>query len=49
MKIIDDKIQKADEAGNNKDKWELMRLRSKMERIISDTPRSVVKHGRSVS
>lgn len=49
MKILDDKIQKADEAGDNKSKWEMMRLRSKMERIVSDTPRSVVKHGRSVS
>jgi hypothetical protein len=49
MKILDDKIQKADEAGDNKAKWEMMRLRSKMERIVSDTPRSVVKHGRSVS
>lgn len=49
MKILDDKIQKADEAGDLKAKYEMMRLRSKMERIISDTPRSNVKHARSVS
>ena len=49
MKILDDKIRKADEAGDNKEKWQMMRLRSKMERIVTDTPRSGVKHGRSVS
>ena len=49
MKILDDKIQKADEAGNLEDKYKMMRLRAKMERITSDIPRSVIKHGRSVS
>jgi hypothetical protein len=49
MKILDDKIQKADEAGDMKSKYEMMRLRAKMERITSDIPRSVIKHGRSVS
>jgi uncharacterized membrane protein (DUF106 family) len=49
MKILDDKIQKAEEAGDMTSKYQLMRLRSKMERITSDTPRSNVKHARSVS
>ena len=49
MKILDDKIQKADEDNNLKAKYQMMRLRSKMERIVSDTPRSSVKHARSVS
>lgn len=49
MKILDHKIQKAEEAGDLKAQYELMRLRAKMERITSDVPRSVVKHGRSVS
>ena len=49
MKILDDKIKKADEEGDMKAKYEMMRLRSKMERIVSDIPRSNVKHARSVS
>jgi hypothetical protein len=49
IKILDDKIQKADEAGDLKAKYEMMRLRAKMTRITSDIPRSNVKHARSVS
>lgn len=48
MRILDDKIRKAEEAGDYKEKWQMMRLRSKMERIVVDTPRSTIKHTNSV-
>lgn len=47
--ILDYKIEEAKAAGDVKAVSEMKRLRAKMTRITSDVPRSVVKHGRSVS
>ena len=47
--ILDYKIEEAKAAGDVKAVSEMKRLRAKMTRITSDIPRSVVKHGRSVS
>ena len=49
VKIIDDKIEKADEANDLESKYKLMRLKAKMQRITAGIPHSNVKHGRSVS
>lgn len=46
MKILDDKIRLADQDNtpeSRKAKWEMMRIRSKMERIVTQTPKSVFK------
>ena len=46
MKILDDKIRLADQDNtpeSRKAKWEMMRIRSKMERIVVQTPKSVFK------
>ena len=49
MSILQDKIQKADEAGDLKAKYELMRLEGKMKQITSGIRHGNVKHPRSVS
>lgn len=43
MKIIDDKIQKADSAGDYKAKWQLERLKGKMQGMYVDTMPTPVK------
>lgn len=51
IKILDDKIRKADEDDtpeSRKAKWQMMRLRSKMEKIMSDSPKSKFRHPNSV-
>lgn len=37
LEIIDDKIEKADKAGDNKAKWQMMRMRSKLAHIAGGT------------
>lgn len=49
IKILDDKIKKADEAGDNQAVWKMMRLRSRMTQIVEGIPTANVKHARSVS
>lgn len=49
IKIIEDKIQKADEEGDLQAKYKMMRLKSRMEQIVEGVPRANVKHSRSVS
>lgn len=49
IKILDDKIKKADEAGDNQAVWKMMRLKSRMEQIIEGVPTANIKHARSVS
>jgi hypothetical protein len=52
MQILDDKIRLADAENtpeSQKAKWQMMRLRSKMQSIVVDTPRSTFKHPRSIS
>ena len=49
IKIIEDKIKKADEDNDLQAKYKMMRLKSRMEQIVEGVPRANVKHSRSVS
>lgn len=51
MKILDDKIRLADQDNtpeSRKAKWEMMRIRSKMEGIVSETPRALYKSSKTI-
>ncbi|MGN1086890.1 MAG: hypothetical protein ACI4Q5_07625, partial [Porcipelethomonas sp.] len=46
LEILNDKIRLADAEDSpqsRKDKWQMMRLRSKMEHIVAGTPRSRIR------
>lgn len=52
LEILNDKIEKADQLNtpdSNKSKWEMMRLRSKMQSIMLDSSKSKIKHPRSIA
>lgn len=51
MKILDDKIRLADQDNtpeSRQAKWKMMRIRSKMEGIVSETPRSLYKSSKTI-